>query len=484
MSKATVSLIMTLGVMLATCGPGTAPDGQLASPSPQATPTSSTSPQPTQVWRTSPTPGSADTWVAAGALNVHRVGTQLARLGTGEVLAVGDDLLCGIEQEETDTAELWGPAQGAWRMAASLPTQRNGIVLVPAADGDALVTGGANADYVAKSSTVVFDDRMREWSQSGLLNTARMAFAAAALPDGRVLVAGGLLIDFSNEGRALDSAEIWDPDTGSWADIDEMSSPRLGAVAVTLSDGRVLVAGGVPVWGGDNPLVSAEIYDPGGHRWSAAGTLSAPRNGFSVVALPDGGALAVGGSVASTEGAGGEAFQPTTIVERLDPLTGTWARTDGFDASGRRPAMAVLADGRVLAVAGANTAIYDPEAGTWTASTPIPDHRNDATAVLLEDGSVLVAGGWWRWVPDTPGCPTPIPDTWRFIPATPPHQGWFRGLRPTAGARPGHRGRGALGPGRGSRGGWRGPRDRDGSPLGKIVVGGAEMLPQSGLKRS
>ena len=125
-----------------------------------------------------------------------------------------------------------------------------------------------------------------------------------------------------------------------------------------------------------------------------------------MIALPDGGALVVGGwrSRRPKEQAD-EAAQPTTTVERFNPETRTWAPTDGFDASGRRPAMAVLADGRVLAVAGANTAIYDPAARTWTGSVPIPDHRNDATAVLLEDGSVLVAGGWQEWVPDTPGCP-------------------------------------------------------------------------------
>jgi hypothetical protein len=137
-----------------------------------------------------------------------------------------------------------------------------------------------------------------------------------------------------------------------------------------------------------------------------------------MIALPDGGALVVGGLRSPSEGAAGEASQPTTTVERFNPETRTWAPTDGFDASGRRPALAVLVDGRVLAVAGANTAIYDPEARIWTKSAPIPDQRNDATAVLLEDGSVLVAGGWWRWLPDTPGCPTPIPDTWRFVPAT------------------------------------------------------------------
>jgi hypothetical protein len=436
--KARASLVAVLGVMLAACGPGAVPDGQVTRPSAQETPTrshessaiGSASPsscascgdaigslRPTAT-STPPAPGGSGTWTAAGALNDHRVGTQLARLGTGEVLAVGDDLLCGIENAETDTADLW--ASGAWGTAAPLPAQRNGITMVALARGDALVTGGANSDYVAKSSTVVFDDRTREWSRSGLLNTARMAFAAAALPDGRVLVAGGLFIDFSQHGRALGSAEIWDPETGTWAETDAMSSPRLGAVAVTLSDGRVLVAGGVPEWGGDVPLDSAEIFDPEARSWSPAGTLSGPRDRFSIVALPDGGALVLGGVLAGI-GAAGETLYPSGVmssVERFDPGTNTWSPTDDFDAAGRRPATAALADGQIFAVAGRNAAIYNPLSGVWTTISPIPDLRYDATAVLLEDGSVLVAGGWSTWVPDTPGCPTPIPGTWRFIPVT------------------------------------------------------------------
>jgi len=228
-----------------------------------------------------------------------------------------------------------------------------------------------------------------------------MAFAVSALPDGRVLVAGGLLINFSQHGRALDSAEIWDPDSGAWAEIDHLLSPRLGAVAVTLSDGRVLVVGGVPEWGGDVPLASAEIFDPGDGSWSPAGRLSVPRARFALVALADGGALVVGGELTGAGPEGVIVHSPGVMsnVERFDPTTGTWSLTDEFDAAGRRPATAVLADGRVLAVAGTNAAIYDPASGAWTGAVPIPDHRFDATAVLLEDGSVLVAGGWSTWVP-------------------------------------------------------------------------------------
>jgi hypothetical protein len=77
-----------------------------------------------------------------------------------------------------------------------------------------------------------------------------------------------------------------------------------------------------------------------------------------------------------------------------------------------------MQDGRVLTAAGTDTEIYDSASGTWSVTASIPGGRNDAAAVLLEDGSVLVGGGWTVWVPDTPGCPTAMLELWRFVPGS------------------------------------------------------------------
>jgi hypothetical protein len=82
-------------------------------------------------------------------------------------------------------------------------------------------------------------------------------------------------------------------------------------------------------------------------------------------------------------------------------------------------AAVTMKGGRVLLVAGAEAEIYDPGTGTWSATIPIPDGRNDASAILLDDGSVLVAGGWSVWIPDTPSCPNPLSQVWRFVPGSP-----------------------------------------------------------------
>ncbi len=92
------------------------------------------------------------------------------------------------------------------------------------------------------------------WSAAGTMAQAREWHTATALPDGKVLIAGGY-----GPGGLLSSAELYDPATGSWSSAGTMSQRRFLHTATALPDGKVLVAGGHKVGG---PLSSAELYDP------------------------------------------------------------------------------------------------------------------------------------------------------------------------------------------------------------------------------
>src|SRR5437868_10186037 len=75
---------------------------------------------------------------------------------------------------------------------------------------------------------------------TGCLGEPRADHTATLLPDGRVLIAGGLV----ENGIFLDSMELYDPRTGSFKPAGTMSSKRVGHSATLLPGGRVLLAGG------------------------------------------------------------------------------------------------------------------------------------------------------------------------------------------------------------------------------------------------
>jgi len=157
------------------------------------------------------------------------------------------------------------------------------------------------------------------------LQIARSGAVAATLADGQVLVAGGA--DDSDDD--LQSAELFDPSTDMFtalppSGVTELQTPRQGAVAVTLPSGKVLIAGGDD---GAGALSSAELFDPATKTFTAlpAGgdtELQTARYGAVAAVLPDGQVLIAGG--ANTVGAlsSAELFDPSTDTFTALPASG------------------------------------------------------------------------------------------------------------------------------------------------------------------
>ena len=215
------------------------------------------------------------------------------------------------------------------------------------------------------------------------MSTVRWHHITARLPDGRVLVAGGLPLE-----SASSTAEIYDPKTGAWAPTGTpMLYPHDWPVGAALCDGRVFVAGR-----NDSSAREAEIYDPATDTWIAAGKMNFTHIYGTATLLQDCRLLLAGGYNSNTQS---EIFYPDAKVFKGAGVM----NNERFFHSATR-----LADGRVLAVGGGvdimgewhtypSVDIFDPATGLWTKTGKLHKARRSHAATLLPDGNVLITGG-------------------------------------------------------------------------------------------
>ncbi|GAQ87034.1 hypothetical protein KFL_003270020 [Klebsormidium nitens] len=163
------------------------------------------------------------------------------------------------------------------------------------------------------------------------MSTTRSRFTAnllvGTLPVS-VLVAGG-------DDRA--SAEVYDLGSGTWVPVGSMAFQRDLHGGTTLSDGRVLVTGGVGLLDTNifDFINAAELYDPATRAWSTVGPLGTPRCSHSATPLNNGKVLVAGGFSREQDViASAELYTPFSITVVQDPhLEVTLAETQGRPVS-------------------------------------------------------------------------------------------------------------------------------------------------------
>ena len=172
------------------------------------------------------------------------------------------------------------------------PRTSHAAVRLP--DGRVLLIGG-----VSRADTEWIDAAGNASSTGPAMNGVRDDHAATVLLNGAILVTGGQ----DASGRSLNSAEILDPGAAAFRLLPAtMSDRRADHLAIRLSNGKVLVFGGEddPAGGPDVILDSTDQFDPDTETFAADGALLVPRDDHRAARLLDGRILITGGEDATS----------------------------------------------------------------------------------------------------------------------------------------------------------------------------------------
>ncbi|MEM7535169.1 MAG: kelch repeat-containing protein [Chloroflexota bacterium] len=394
----------------------------------------------------------ADKWHTVASLQIARSDHTATLLSDGRVLVIG-----GVGASESggfgggDSAEIYNPATNRWQQIAPMTVGRfNHRTLRLTQEGGRdliLVTGGQASLFEALDSVALYDVTANAWIDTIPLQQARYDHTMTLLNDGRIMVTGGRgngadldaslrstteIIDIAQVTAVLGQAtqnidqnvdqEIFSDslektvesrmsrmrgmDLDTWHYVAPLRGARTGHTATLLSDGRLLLVGGL---GAGGVLAEVLLYDPTigdlGY-WSTVATLNAARYNHTATYLVDGRVLIVGGF---DDGVGNTLATVEEYAPRSTPPVGKWSLLAPVDKPRFLHTATLLSNGRLLVAGGLNDALRSTElfdvssgvVGHWQPGPDMHQARYLHTATLIEppDGldattsPVIVVGG-------------------------------------------------------------------------------------------
>jgi galactose oxidase len=381
-------------------------------------------------------PGVAGQWSAIIALPNVAIHTH--------VLPTGKVLFWGRRVNPTDSVDvqacqpiLWDPATQTSTPTANRPTLADGTAVnlfcsghtfLP--DGRLLVAGGHIVDSNGINQVAIYDPFKDSWSPTALMNEGRWYPTAITLSDGSALVSSGSL--FTGNGQIVinDVQQIWQ--NGAWNSIVNFIGLPLFPRMHLAPDGRVFMCGG--------NAQSFFLDTQNGGTWTPGPFRAAGNRDYAPSVMYDVGKIIfIGGGLET------DTLAPTNIVEIIDLTAAApaWTETSPLNFPRRQHNATLLPDGTVLVTGGTQgdgfnnldpgqpvhqAELWDPATGNWTVlAAESVDRCYHATAVLLPDATVLSAGsGEFRPTPTTENDPKDSHRDGQIF--SPPYL--FKGARP------------------------------------------------------
>jgi MBG domain (YGX type)/Galactose oxidase, central domain/Kelch motif len=328
---------------------------------------------------------SSNTWSAAGQMIQTRTGAAAALLSDGRVLITGGTDSNGMPQI---SAEIFDPVTGQFTQAAAMHVARANHAAIALTTGDVLVTGGLTDGGGYSDTAEIFSAQSNSWTMlDASLGSGLAKHAMATLADGNVLIAGG-----ESTSGPMPTLLLFRLSDQSISPVGSLLTARTDAAAAATPDGRVLVAGGKDINAAVLNSTEIFVYSPE----SMSGTVSAgpnmtsPRTNATVTTTYDGVAV-IGGSNGSVDLGSAEIFSQ---------WTNTFRAVNGATPRSGHIAALLPKNGSILAMGGTGGAAVDllqpwgnNLAGAFVAGVPSTSNHADGITVPGSLGTLLATGG-------------------------------------------------------------------------------------------
>jgi len=236
----------------------------------------------------------------------------------GKVLLVGG--LTDNNGSLSSTADIFDPSagtHGVFTESAGIPATSAAAASVlftsGPLQGDVLITGGdgcASGSVCSVETGELYNPTLDEFTFTATMNEVRLTHTATLLPNGKVLVAGGINV-FATMGAGSvngagasttfsKSAELFDPVAATFTCVGgagahggcnpTMTETRAGHSATLLGNGTVLIAGGFvayghPIFQMGNATKTAEIFNPASATFKKTKSMHTARGGHTATLL-------------------------------------------------------------------------------------------------------------------------------------------------------------------------------------------------------
>lgn len=313
-------------------------------------------------------------WQAAGITFGVGLLSQSTTLADGRVLFTGG--LSLTTGQPTDEAAIYDPTTQT-TTTLTMAAARAGHGASQMGNGLVLVTGGLLSFDLAnplslltgiQNSTEIFDPATNTFSAGPNMLEARAMHSSTTLSTGQVLIAGGIsLLPIINVPTVSPTAYLFNPASGNFGLPTFFNGPRFLHSATALSNGKVLIAGGLSL---DLTafLASGNIADiiigtrddclvySTGILFGSFATVSGMqvgRAGAALAPLPNGGALIAGGFQLTLDIGNGEfVANATETADLFSQSPNAIVPTGSMAAPRLFPVMSNLPDGTIMVVGG------------------------------------------------------------------------------------------------------------------------------------